>query len=171
MRLIRYSGTTPAVSASAAGATKSPAAETRSSVKRRHGSIDEPLRVLIAEDNDVNQRVLQRQLHARSDFVCTTTLADNGLEALQRIERGEPFDVVLMDVEMPVMDGLEATQRIREHERQTGRPPVPIVGLSGNARDVHVQAGLAAGMNAYIAKPYTRAQVLDAIQQATAAVE
>ena len=96
------------------------------------------LRILIVEDNDINQRILKRQLESSVDFKCTTVLADNGLIATELYESddGAGFDVILMDVEMPVMDGLEATRRIRAFEAQNKRKRVPIVGLSGNAREV-----------------------------------
>jgi len=118
---------------------------------------------LVVEDNDINQRLLKRQLE--SSLACTATLADNGLAALELVQR-EHFDVILMDIEMPVMDGLEATRRIRHLESTVPpgqQPHVPIIGLSGNARDVHVKAGLSAGMDLYIAKPYVKDYLIQSI--------
>jgi len=96
------------------------------------------LSILVVEDNDINQRILKRQLEGSTDvFKCKTTVAENGLEAVNIFVNAEAkFDVVLMDVEMPVMGGLEATRRIRQIEVEQGRRRVPIIGLSGNVRDV-----------------------------------
>ncbi len=110
--------------------------------------MDRPLRILVAEDNPVNQvlavRILERQGHA-------ARLAENGQEALDLIER-ETFDLVLMDVQMPVMDGLEATARIREREQGTGNR-IPVVALTAFALAGDRERCLAAGMDGYLPKP------------------
>ena len=107
-----------------------------------------PLRVLLAEDNPVNQRlcvlVLQRQGHEVS------VVAD-GKEALFALER-QPFDLALLDVQMPEMDGFEVTRVIRDRERASGRH-VPIVALTARAMKGDRERCLAAGMDDYLAKP------------------
>ncbi|WP_243357612.1 PAS domain-containing hybrid sensor histidine kinase/response regulator [Fundidesulfovibrio terrae] len=107
------------------------------------------LKILLSEDNPVNQilavSLLQRAGH-------TVTLANNGLEALDALRR-EPFDVVLMDVRMPMMDGEEATQRIRTGEAGEDRRDIPIVALTAHALVGDRERFLAAGMDDYISKP------------------
>jgi CheY-like chemotaxis protein len=94
-------------------------------------------RILVVEDNDINQALLRRQLETAPGGLFAVEVASNGQEAVELSAPRAPFDLILMDVEMPVMDGLEATARIRERERLQGvARPVPIVGLSGNVRQV-----------------------------------
>ncbi|CAE6427632.1 unnamed protein product [Rhizoctonia solani] len=123
---------------------------------------DRPLHVLITEDNKINQTVLARQMK-RAGF--TTVLASNGLEAIQAIDkaqlqsgaesRPEAFDVVLMDLEMPVLDGFAATSEIRRRESLgTLRARNFIIALTGNARSEQVQAARDAGVDDVIIKPY-----------------
>jgi two-component system, sensor histidine kinase and response regulator len=112
------------------------------------------LRVLLAEDNLVNQKLAVRLLERQGHRV---TVVPNGREAVEIIaaaEAGEreAFDVVLMDVQMPEMDGLEATRAIRLRERSTGRR-LPIVALTAHAMKGDEEKCLAAGMDAYLAKP------------------
>jgi PAS domain S-box-containing protein len=122
------------------------------------------LSVLLVEDNAVNQ-LLARKLLARAGH--TVTVADNGREALERI-RDDAFDIVLMDVQMPVMGGLEATAHIRAAERSAGRACVPIIAMTANAMDGDRERCLAAGMDAYLAKPI-RADDLYALLERVAA--
>jgi len=119
---------------------------------------------LVVEDNDINQRILKRQLETATVFSCKVTLAENGAQAVQRYQEGL-FDVILMDVEMPVMDGLEATKRIRAHEIEVQLERVPIIGLSGNARDFHVTKGIEAGMDDYLSKPYGKDELMRVISR------
>jgi len=107
-----------------------------------------PLRVLLVEDNLVNQQVGQVLLKKRGHQV---TLANNGVEAVNLVEK-QLFDVVLMDVQMPEMDGLEATARIRQREQGTGRH-IPIIALTANAMKGDREKCLAAGMDGYLSKP------------------
>jgi len=106
------------------------------------------LRVLLAEDNPVNQRVASGMLERLGH---QPALAANGREALALLER-ERFDLVLMDVQMPELDGLETTAAIRERERDTGAH-VPIVALTAHAMKGDAEKCLAAGMDGYLAKP------------------
>jgi two-component system, sensor histidine kinase and response regulator len=106
------------------------------------------LQILLAEDNAVNQRLAVRLLEKRGHGV---TLASNGKEALALLKTSK-FDLVLMDVQMPVMDGFQATAAIREEEATTGRH-LPIVAMTAHAMQGDRERCLAAGMDAYISKP------------------
>ena len=117
------------------------------------------LRVLLAEDNPVNQMLavllLEKQGH-------TVVVASNGREALAALEQ-QPFDLVLMDVQMPEMDGFEATAHIRAKERETGRH-VPIIALTAHAMKGDQQRCLQAGMDAYISKPIEVRALIEALE-------
>jgi CheY-like chemotaxis protein len=113
------------------------------------------LRVLLAEDNPVNQLLATRLLEKRGHRV---TVAANGLEALAALE-GESYDLVFMDVQMPEMDGLEATIAIREKEK-AGANRVPIIALTAHAMKGDQERCLEAGMDGYLSKPI-RPQELD----------
>jgi two-component system, sensor histidine kinase and response regulator len=106
------------------------------------------LNVLVAEDNMTNQKLVEALLKQRGHAVTTVP---NGRQAIERAAR-EPFDVILMDVQMPEVSGLEATAAIREHERTTGRR-TPIVALTASAMAGDREECLAAGMDAYVSKP------------------
>ena len=111
--------------------------------------IGEGQRVLAAEDNAANQLVLRALLQA---FDITPTIVGNGLLAVQACSR-EAFDLILMDVQMPEMDGVTATGLIRAREAELGQPRTPIIALSANAMSHQVREYLAAGMDGHIAKP------------------
>jgi two-component system, sensor histidine kinase and response regulator len=113
------------------------------------------LSVLLAEDNVVNQRLAVRLLEKRGHRV---VVAGTGLEALRALEK-ESFDLVLMDVQMPEMDGLEATAAIREREKGTGARQA-VVALTAHAMKGDREKCLAAGMDGYLTKPI-RPQELD----------
>jgi signal transduction histidine kinase/CheY-like chemotaxis protein len=115
------------------------------------------LRVLLAEDNAVNQRLAVRMLEKRGHRV---VVADNGRQALAALEK-ESFDLVLMDVQMPEMDGFEATAVLREKEKGTGTR-LPVVALTAHAMKGDRERCLAAGMDDYLSKPI-RSQDLDDI--------
>jgi len=112
-------------------------------------------RVLLAEDNVVNQKVALRVLQA---FRVTAELATNGQEALG-LAKTEHFDAILMDCQMPVMDGYEATRAIREWERTTNGRRVPIIAMTANALSGDRARCLAAGMDDHVAKPFRRETV------------
>jgi two-component system sensor histidine kinase/response regulator len=107
-----------------------------------------PLRILLVEDNPINQKVAQRLLEKAGHNV---TIANNGREALDYIGR-QKFALVLMDVQMPEMDGLEATMAIRQYERASGEH-VPIVALTAHAMNGDRERCLEAGMDGYVTKP------------------
>ena len=111
-------------------------------------------RVLLAEDNLINQAVAKAVL---LDFGLTLEIASNGEEALALITERD-FDLVLMDCQMPVMDGFQATAALRQREATGGRR-LPVIALTANAMEGDRNQCLAAGMDDYLAKPYTRAQL------------
>jgi CheY-like chemotaxis protein len=115
------------------------------------------LRILLAEDNPVNQRLASRLLEKRGHSV---VVAGNGREALEALERGS-FDLVFMDVQMPVMDGFEATAAIRKKEAASGMH-VPVVALTAHAMKGDREKCLAGGMDEYLTKPI-RPQELDEV--------
>jgi signal transduction histidine kinase/CheY-like chemotaxis protein len=107
------------------------------------------LNVLLAEDNQVNQMVAIRLLQSRGHKV---TAVNNGLEAVEAVKAGS-FDLVLMDCQMPVMDGYEATQSIRLHEKENKLPRMPIIALTANALVGEDKLCYLAGMDDYLSKP------------------
>jgi CheY-like chemotaxis protein len=116
------------------------------------------LRILVAEDNVINQLVAVRLLEKQGH---TVALAVNGKEALALLAAGQ-FDAVFMDVQMPEMDGLEATAAIRAGERGTGRH-LPIIALTAHALPADRERCLASGMDAYLAKPVRGSDLADAL--------
>jgi two-component system, sensor histidine kinase and response regulator len=118
-----------------------------------------PLRILVAEDNAVNQQVAVGMLERAGH---TARVANNGREALALLEK-EPFDVVLMDVQMPELDGFETTAAIREREKTTGTH-VPIVAVTAHTMKGDADRCLAAGMDAYVAKPLRTEELLAALR-------
>ena len=140
------------VKATPAGPTPTPSNRLDSTLGRRL-----PLRILLADDNDINQKVallLLQQMGYKADVVA------NGLEALQALDR-QHYDLVFMDIQMPELDGLETTRRIRQREREQSRPPgtAParrsqvIIAMTANAMKGDRENFLGAGMNDYLSKP------------------
>jgi CheY-like chemotaxis protein len=118
-----------------------------------------PLRILVAEDNNVNQQVvlyLLERLGYRADVV------GNGLEVLEALQR-QPYDVVLMDVQMPIMDGFEATKRIQQEWLPISRPR--IIALTANAMQGDKEECLKAGMDDYISKPIRLEHLVQALSK------
>ncbi len=113
--------------------------------------------VLIAEDNDVNREILVTMLKTAG---CRILQARNGLEALQ-LSASEHYDIILMDVQMPEMDGITATRSIRERELNLGLPRKPVLALTANALADDKANCLAAGMDDYLTKPFMRRQILE----------
>jgi len=106
-------------------------------------------RVLLSEDHPINRLVIETLLGELGMDVQST---ENGLEACEAFE-AKAFDLVLMDMQMPVMDGLTAIRRMRRHETDHGRPPTPIIMITANALPEHRTAGLEAGADIFITKP------------------
>jgi len=121
------------------------------------------LRVLLAEDNPVNQEVAKEFL---SELSCDVETVDNGKQALEAFERGG-FDAILMDCQMPEMDGLQAARHIRERERELDADRrIPIIAVTANAYDSDRRLCLDAGMTDYLAKPFTQEGLKDALERA-----
>jgi TMAO reductase system sensor TorS len=118
------------------------------------------VRVLVVEDNPINQRVVSRLLEKHNHQV---TVASNGRDALEALIERE-FDVVLMDVQMPVMTGLEATEALREMEHGSGRR-IPVIAMTAHAMKGDRELCLASGMDGYIAKPIQPKDLLRAIEK------
>jgi len=106
--------------------------------------------VLLVEDNPVNAMVAEAELQRLGVRV---TVIDNGRQAVDWLEAQQP-DLVLMDCEMPVMDGIETTRCIRERERVTGRSQVDIVALTANGPDIYAGRCQAVGMSDHLSKPF-----------------
>jgi two-component system sensor histidine kinase/response regulator len=121
-------------------------------VRRYEGS------VLLVEDNPVNQKVAVRFLERMG---CHVRVADNGAEGVRAFQEGR-FDLILMDLQMPVMDGLTATRRIRELEQ--GRSATPIVALTANAMAGQLQRCMEAGMNGFLTKPLEIARLHETLE-------
>ncbi|MGZ9099171.1 MAG: ATP-binding protein, partial [Brevundimonas sp.] len=137
------------------------AAERGPAAVRPSAGIDaEPLRVLLAEDHPINQRVVQAILSGSGMQV--TTVSD-GAQAVEAFT-AEAFDLILMDMQMPVMDGLTATRGIRAVEKAQGRPRTPLIMLSANAMAQHVQDAADAGADSHLAKPITPGALMGAIE-------
>ncbi|MDB6083647.1 MAG: multi-sensor hybrid histidine kinase [Gammaproteobacteria bacterium] len=112
-------------------------------------------RILLVEDNPVNREVAVGMLESLS---CRTHAVDNGWQAIETIN-GTNYDAILMDCQMPVMDGLSATAEIRRRELSSGRPRVPIIALTANAMEGDRERCLAAGMDDFLSKPFTQQQL------------
>jgi len=116
------------------------------------------IRVLIVEDNLINQQVLTRQLQLAG---FQTTVANHGAECLEILDSS--FNIILMDVEMPVMDGIQAATEIRRREGDGKH--IPIIAVTGNARIEQIERALSVGMDHVITKPYSRKDLVDRIQE------
>jgi PAS domain S-box-containing protein len=152
--------TIPAIPAPANVRTESAVSAEIAAAARRAAAPERLARVLVAEDNIVNQRVAAALLTKRGHSV---TVVNNGREAVAALKR-EPFDLVLMDVQMPEMDGFEATAAIREMERDTGRR-VRIVAMTAHAMSGDRERCLAAGMDGYLSKPIDQRSLFEVIEK------
>ncbi|MDE1819525.1 MAG: response regulator [Euryarchaeota archaeon] len=117
----------------------------------------EGLRLLVAEDSEDNRFLLQRFLR---NTACRIEVAENGKVALDKFQRGE-YDLVLMDLQMPFMDGYAATREIRAFERRRGLNPTPIIALSAYAIKEEIEKSLAAGCDAHVTKPIDKAKLFE----------
>ena len=141
----------PRAAAAAAGARPSHAAANETDLSC--------IRVLLAEDHPTNRRVIELILGAAG---VNLTCVENGAEALEAW-RGGGFDLVLMDMQMPVMDGLTATRAIRDAERREGRARTPIYALTANAMAEHARASAEAGVDGHLTKPISAEALLQAV--------
>jgi signal transduction histidine kinase/AmiR/NasT family two-component response regulator len=124
-------------------------------------------RILAAEDNPTNQLILRALLEP---FGLDLTMVSNGREAVDAFSGGR-FEIVLMDVQMPVMNGVEATAAIRRLEAERGLPATPILALSANVMSHQVAEYLAAGMTGFVPKPIEGAKLLAAMDEAWESVQ
>ena len=122
----------------------------------------EGMRVLVAEDHPTNRKVVEIVLEP---FGVDLTMVGDGEAALKAFDEAS-FDAVLMDMQMPIMDGLSATRAIRAREAASGAPPILVVMLTANAMEEHVAAAAAAGADLHLAKPLHPAQLLEALARA-----
>ncbi|HEY0598571.1 ATP-binding protein [Brevundimonas sp.] len=118
-----------------------------------------PLRILLADDHPANRKVVEIMLGATE---MELVAVEDGLQAIEAFRAGG-FDLVLMDMQMPVMDGLSATAAIRRHEADNGLARTPVIMLTANAMAEHVEAGRAAGADAHLTKPVTMTSLFAAI--------
>ncbi|MBX3616483.1 response regulator [Nitrosomonas sp.] len=119
------------------------------------------LRILVVEDNQVNQMISKAMLERMQ---CDVVMVDNGAEAI-RAYQAQSFNLILMDCNMPVMDGFEATRQIRVLEQQQNKAPIPIVALTAHAYEHIRNECFDAGMNAHLSKPFSYEQLEKLLQQ------
>lgn len=119
------------------------------------------MKILLVEDNELNMEIAQSILE---DFGTVVTKAENGQQAVDIFERNAPgtFDVILMDIMMPVLDGYGATRKIRQLNREDAKS-IPIIAMTANAFDEDKQNAFAAGMNGHVAKPIEVAKLIDVL--------
>ena len=118
-----------------------------------HHRLPRGARVLLVEDHPVNRKVASRLLR---ELGCEVWQAENGAEALELLGPEAPFDLVLMDCQMPELDGYEATRRLREAEAASGRRRLPVIAMTAHAMQGDREKCLAAGMDDYLTKPVSR---------------
>ncbi|MCF8304443.1 MAG: response regulator [Bacteroidales bacterium] len=116
------------------------------------------LNVLIAEDNLSNQKIIGILLKLRG---WQFTVVNNGKRAVEEMENGR-FDIVLMDIDMPIMDGFQATRIIRDQDEQ-----IPIIALTAYDEEYFRKESLEAGMSGFLSKPYNKQQIYDTIERHT----
>ena len=130
----------------------------KTKAKRKKISADDKFnaKALVAEDNVINQKLIRRTLE---DLGLDVTLANNGLEAFEKRKNGD-FDVIFMDIQMPVLDGMEATMEILDYEEDEAQPHVPIIALTANALKGDRERFLSVGMDEYTTKPLVRNDII-----------
>jgi len=154
---------TATVAANQSGAQQAGSYEAYSTGKPEPSKIalaPESLHILVAEDNAVNQQIARRLLEKRGH---TVVVVADGRAALERLQQ-EQFDLVLMDVQMPIMDGVEATAAIRVREGQT-RDWLPVVAMTAHAMKGDREKYLAAGMDGYISKPVQKEALWEVVEE------
>jgi two-component system, sensor histidine kinase RetS len=127
--------------------------------KQEEQTPDPSLRILVAEDHLLSQKVIRGML---GKLGLDADVVGNGLEALAAVQEKQ-YDLILMDCEMPEMDGFEATRQIRALEKKLGKKPVPVIALTAHILREHRERSLAAGMNAHVAKPVELGNLSDVI--------
>jgi signal transduction histidine kinase/ActR/RegA family two-component response regulator len=126
-----------------------------------------PLRILVAEDNSTNQRILARMLETLD---CPADFANDGHQAVH-MATATSYDLILMDVNMPALSGLDAARAIRDFERETGRSPAGIVALTAGVSEAERQACTRAGMSDFLGKPFTRTGLRTTLLRAIRALQ
>ncbi|WP_416768556.1 ATP-binding protein [Sulfurimonas sp. ST-25] len=131
--------------------------------KRKKVSADSRFdaKVLVAEDNIINQKLIRRTLE---ELGLEITIANNGLEAFEKRKNGN-FDLIFMDIQMPVLDGMEATMEILDFEEDENQPHVPIIALTANALKGDRERFMDVGMDEYTTKPLVRTEILNLLSQ------
>jgi len=147
-----------------APAAADPAASTQPDLPAPTGDDGRPIRVLVVDDHETNRAVAQLIL---GSIGADVTCAEDGEGGVSRFVAGR-FDVVFMDMQMPILDGLGAIRMIRAHEAATGAVRTPVFMLSANATPEHVEAARAAGADDHVAKPITPQRLVEAVQKALA---
>lgn len=122
------------------------------------------MHILVAEDHHLSQKVVRGML---SRLGMQATTVDTGLAALKKVKE-QNFDLILMDCDMPEMNGFDATRAIRQWEQETGRQPTPIIALTAHIMDEHKERSLQCGMNAHLAKPIEMSELRDLLLRWTA---
>jgi signal transduction histidine kinase/CheY-like chemotaxis protein len=147
--------------------TGSPSAEAvDAGVASPIGSFRKKLHILVAEDDNINRTVLSGFLGKAG---CDVEFVFNGKEVVDRLgNASHPYDIVLMDCEMPIMDGLTATRLIREIEKESKRAPIPIVALTAHTSSAYLNQCLEAGMNEHLCKPVSYDALRTIIERLTA---
>lgn len=123
--------------------------------------IPRQIKILVAEDNPVNQKVVGMILK-RYGF--SATIADNGSQLIQRLKQAT-YDLILMDIQMPGMDGIQATKIIRDSESEIRCKPIPIIAMTAHATHEDELRCLDAGMDGFLAKPVTGKELLSMIRK------
>ncbi len=131
----------------------------------RDQAAERSLSVLLAEDNEDNRVLLSAFLKSMGNLRLETV--EDGQQAVERV-RAQDYDVVLMDMSMPVLDGFAATRKIREDEASVGRSPVPIIALTAYTMSEEVERCFAAGCSAYLSKPIGKQALVEAVRNAAA---
>jgi len=131
----------------------------KASAERVH--IPDDLQILLADDNKINRQVFSAMLEKSNTEI---THADNGKEALEIFQK-RVFDIVFLDIQMPVMNGIEATEKIREYEDKNKLQKTPIIGLSAHTREEQVKKCMEKGMDDYLVKPYKINDLLNVISR------
>lgn len=139
-----------------------PSASSKASAPRLHWN-GTPLRVLLAEDNPANQQLAAILLGKMGHHV---TLSSNGEEACEAFSR-EIFDVVLMDIQMPILDGVAALKRLRDHEAVRGGAPTPVVAVTAHALAGDREKFLDKGFDGYLSKPFRIEALVSELKAAT----
>lgn len=145
-------------------ATQAPTQESLNPpLESKEASLSRNARILIVDDSEDNRFLLLTYL---KKLPFDVVQAENGLEAIEKVLT-EPFDLVLMDIQMPVMDGYAATEKIRKWEHEQHREPLPIIAVSANAMAEDIQKSLDAGCTEHVTKPIKKAALLEIIQRYT----